>query len=130
VKCDIEVSHWVWQVKNAMNLFDEILNWDSQAVVQSVFLYGSKTWNLTKTVLAWLKGFHIRAAYPMAKKHKPRRGPNHVWVYPATEDVLKECGMHSILHYIGIRREMIFWYMVDPPIHALCTIDPFKRAPT
>ena len=110
-----------------MNLFDEILNWDSQAVVQSVLLYGSKTWNLTKTVLAWLKGFHIRAAYCMAKKHKPRKGPNHVGVYPATGDVLKECRMHSILHYIGVRRETIFCYMVDWPIHFLCTAGERRR---
>jgi hypothetical protein len=39
-----------------------------KAVVQSVLLYGSETWNLTKTALARLKGFHIRAAYRMAKK--------------------------------------------------------------
>ena len=34
-----------------------------KAVVQSVLLYGSETWNLVKTALAWLEGFHIRAAY-------------------------------------------------------------------
>ncbi len=28
-----------------------------KAVVQAVLLYGSKTWNLTKAVLAWLDGF-------------------------------------------------------------------------
>ncbi len=69
-----------------------------KAVVQSVLLYGNKTWNLTKTAMARLDWFHIRAAYRMAKRHKPRRGLNQVWVYPATEDVLKECGMHSIPH--------------------------------
>ena len=91
-----------------------------KVVVQSVLLYGSETWNLIKTALARLEGFHIRAAYWMAKTHKPRKGPNQVWVYPATEDVLKECGMHSILHYIGVRRETIFQYVVDRPIHKTC----------
>jgi hypothetical protein len=43
-----------------------------------------------------------------------------VWVYLATSNVLKECGMHSIAHYIGVRREMIFQYVVDRPIHASC----------
>ncbi len=79
-----------------------------KAVVQSVLLYGSKTWNLTKTVLARLEGFHIRAAYRMAEKHKPRKEPNQMWVYPATEDVLKECGMHSISHYrLGVVRPFL-----------------------
>ena len=43
----------------------------SKAVVQYVLLYRSKTWNLTQSVLAQLEGFHIRAAYGMARKHKP-----------------------------------------------------------
>jgi hypothetical protein len=30
-----------------------------KAVVQAVLLYGSKTWNLTKAVLARLEGFHV-----------------------------------------------------------------------
>jgi hypothetical protein len=30
-----------------------------KAVVQALLLYGSKTWNLTKVVLAWLKGFYV-----------------------------------------------------------------------
>jgi hypothetical protein len=30
-----------------------------KAVVQSVLLYGSKTWVLSKTVMARLEGFHI-----------------------------------------------------------------------
>ncbi len=31
MKRNTEVSHWIWQVKNAVDLFDEILNWDSLA---------------------------------------------------------------------------------------------------
>ena len=48
-----------------------------KAVMQSVLLYGSETWNLMTTPLAWLEGFHIRAAYRMAEKHKPKKGPHH-----------------------------------------------------
>ncbi len=40
-----------------------------KAVVQAVLLYGSKTWNLTQLALARLEGFHVRAAYKMARKH-------------------------------------------------------------
>ncbi len=45
-----------------------------KAIVQSVLLYGSETWVLSPAVMARLEGFHIRAAYWMAKKHVPRRG--------------------------------------------------------
>ena len=43
-------------------------------MVQSVLLYGSKTWNLIQTMLVQLEGFHIHAAYGTARKHKPCKG--------------------------------------------------------
>ena len=67
-----------------------------KAIVQSVLLYGSKTWVLSPAVMARLEGFHICAAYRMAKEHTPRRGMNHQWTYPPSKKVLEECGMHTI----------------------------------
>jgi hypothetical protein len=46
-----------------------------KAVGQAVLLYGSKTWNLTKAVLAWLEGFHVQAAYPVAQVHQQSGWP-------------------------------------------------------
>ena len=90
--------------------------------MQSVLLYGSETWVLSPAVLARLEGFHIRvrAAYWMAKKHVPWRGPNQQWVYPPLDKVLEECGMHTIQHYIDVRRETIVKYVVGRSIHAEC----------
>jgi hypothetical protein len=48
-----------------------------KSIVQPVLLYGSETWVLSPAVMARLEGFHIRAAYRMAKRHVPRRGTNH-----------------------------------------------------
>ena len=50
-----------------------------------------------------------------------------MWVYPATSDVLKECRMHSIVHYIDVRWKTIFGYLVDRPIHASCTAVEWRR---
>ncbi len=80
-----------------------------KAAVQSVLLWGSKTWNLSTTAMAQLEGFHICTAYHMAEKHKPKKGPHHGWVYPQSTDVLQECNMSTILHYnIDVRRNTIF----------------------
>jgi hypothetical protein len=98
-----------------------------KAIVQSVLLYGSKTWNLTITALARLEGFHIRAAYRMAEKHKPKKGPHHKWVYPRSSGILQECGMATILHYIDIRRATIFRYIVDWPIYKACRAGERRR---
>ena len=46
-----------------------------KAVVWAVLLYGSKTWVLSMATLVSLEGSHIHAAYRMAVRHKPRRGP-------------------------------------------------------
>ena len=67
-----------------------------KAIVQSILLYGRETWVLSTASLARLKGFHLRAACRMAKKHVPRRGPHQQWVYPPSDKVLEECGMHTI----------------------------------
>ncbi len=91
-----------------------------KAVVQSVLLYGSKPWNLLTTTLVRLEQFHIRAAYRMAKKHKSKKGPHHRGVYPHSSDVLQECGMATILHYINVRRATIFQYVADRPIYKAC----------
>ena len=77
---------------------------------------------LNNRTVARLEGFHICSDYRMAKKHKPQKGPNHVWVYPRSIGLLKECGMHTILHYIDVRREKMFQYVVDRPIYDLCRI--------
>ena len=94
VRSQIKKARGIWarvgQVLQADNTPPKVSAKFYKAVVQSVLLYGSKTWNLTQTAPARLEGFHIRATYQMAKEHKPWKGPNHVWVYPATSDVLKE----------------------------------------
>ena len=91
-----------------------------RAIVQSVLLYGSKTRVLGPAVMARLEGFHIRAAYRMAKEHTPHRGMNHQWTYPPSEKVLEECKMHTIQHYIDVRRETIAKYVVGRNILAEC----------
>jgi len=78
----------------------QVLRWENappqvsakfyKAIVQSVLLYGSKTWVLSPAAMARLEGFHIRAAYRMVKEHVPRRGPLQQWVYPSSEAVLED----------------------------------------
>ncbi len=80
----------VGQVLRAENVPPRIAAKFYKAVVQAVLLYGSEMWVLSTAALASLEGFHIRAAYRMAVKHKPRRGPGNSWVYPKSKDVLEE----------------------------------------
>jgi hypothetical protein len=70
--------------------------------------------------MAQLKGFHIQAAYQIAKMHKPRRGLQNEWIYPRSEDVLKECGMMTIAEYVQICWQMNAVYVATHPILLEC----------
>jgi hypothetical protein len=49
----------VGQVLRSENVTPRVPAKFYKAVVQAVLLYGSKTWNLTKAIPAWLEGFHV-----------------------------------------------------------------------
>ncbi len=90
------------------------------AVVQAVLLYGSEMWVISLQAMARLEGFHIRAVWRMAQRHKPQQGPRKEWIYPKSEDVLKECGMKTIAEYVQIRRQTIAVYVATRPILQEC----------
>jgi hypothetical protein len=91
-----------------------------KAVVQAVLLYGSETWNLTKSALARLEGFHVCAAYKMAREHLPKKGANREWVYLKTVDILEECGMVTVAAYIQSCCQTIAMYMATRPVFEAC----------
>ena len=75
-----------------------------------------------------MRGFHIHAAYRIAKVNKPKRMPGSAgWWYPSSKDVLEEVGLYTIDHYIGVRRESISSYIRDRPIFQLCMEGQRKR---
>jgi hypothetical protein len=91
-----------------------------KTVIQPILLYGSKTWNLMESTLARLEGFHIRVAYRMTRRHRPKWGTNCVWVYTKSADVLEECIMRTIAGYIRKRRNTIAVYVATQPILEAC----------
>jgi hypothetical protein len=117
----------VGQVLRAENVPPRIAAKFYKAVVQAVLLYGSETWVLLTAALASLEGFHIRAAYRMAVKHKPRRGPGNSWVYPKSKDVLEECAMSTLEEYITVRWQTIAVYVATRPILHECRQGERKR---
>jgi hypothetical protein len=103
----------VKQVLKSENVTPRVVAKFYKAVVQAALLYGSKMWNLTKAVLARLEGFHVQAAYRMAQAHPPRLVAGNRWVYPKMSDILEECSMTTMQHYIQKRRATIAIYIAD-----------------
>ncbi len=75
-----------------------------KATVQSILLFGSKTWNLSPSSLKLLEGFHIRAAWSMTGKRsvKLRDG---TWMYPNLAQFLEDAGLETVAHCIAVQRQ-------------------------
>jgi hypothetical protein len=122
-------SSWarVGQVLRSKNVSPFVAARFYQAIIQAILLYGSESWVISRTAMARLEGFHIRAAYRMAKTNRPKRGSNREWIYSRSEDVLKECGMRTMEEYILARRQTIAVYVAARPILNECRQGECKR---
>ncbi len=91
-------------------------------VVQSLLLYGSETWVISKLVLARLEisisERHTRWQNTMCLSvARIKGGPIPS---PKLEDVLEECKLCTIVEYIKKRRDTIAVYMVEHSIFCDC----------
>ncbi len=122
-------SSWahVGQVLRSKNVSPFVAARFYQAIIQAILLYGSESWVISWTAMARLEGFHIRAAYRMAKTNRPKREPNREWIYPRSKDVLKECGMRTMEEYILACRQTIAVYVATRPILNECRQGERKR---
>ena len=124
VRSNLKKARKVWsrisRVLRAENASPRVCGMFYKATVQAVLLYGSETWSLTTVALKSLEGFNLRAAWRMARKHKPCRQPDRSWTYPETPDVMEEVGLHPIAHYVEVRRQTIARFIVNRPIFECC----------
>ena len=91
-----------------------------QAVVQSVLLYGSESWDMRGALLKQLRGFQIRAAWRMCREHRPQLDEEGKWRYPSRGDVLKEAGLKDIEEYIAARRTTVARFVAGRPVFEAC----------
>ena len=79
-----------------------------KAIVQSVLLFGSETWNLTASQLQALTGFHHRVARRLSGRMPYRDAHLGRWVYPLIEEALEIAGLSPLEEYILQCRWTIF----------------------
>ena len=104
------------RVLRADNATPRVTGMFYKAMVQAVLLFGSETWNLTETALKQLEGFHLKAAWRMAHKNKPRQGQDGMWTYLVLELVLKECRLHMMAQYIKVHRNTVVQSITGRPV--------------
>jgi hypothetical protein len=94
-----------------------------KTIVQSVLLYGSESWVLTKPMIKKLQSFHRRCARYITGMHIRPNDPNDLdgeWTYPPTATVLEAAGLWPILEYIRRRRETVLRFASERYIYRKC----------
>ena len=107
----------VLQVKN---MCPKVCRMIYKATIQTVLLYRSKSWNLTKVMMRRLEGFHITAAYQMARTYKLQENDGGSWTYPSSKDVFEGVGIYPIDHYIRVRRNSIINFVAIRLVYKIC----------
>eukprot|EP00978_Attheya_sp_CCMP212_P005928 scaffold13219_cov61-Attheya_sp.AAC.4 len=92
-----------------------------KAVVQSILLFVSEAWVVTKPMLQALKGFHSRVARQLSGKTPHFCHATYEWIYPPTEKALEEVGLWPIEKYIESCQNAVVDYVATWPIFELCT---------
>ena len=116
----------VSRVLRAENASPKVCGVFYKATIQAVLLFGNETWNLAPSGLKCLEGFHMRAAWRMSGK-RPMKRLDGTWRYPNSEQVLREVGLQTISHYIGVRWQHVANFIVNRPIFQLCQEGVRKR---
>ena len=90
-----------------------------KTIVQSVLLYGSETWVLTRKMLTALESFHHHCARAITRRfiHQNADG---TWTHPNTSETLQAASLFPITEYIRRRRETILPYANSRWIYRQC----------
>ena len=90
VRGNLAKAHRVWarisRVLQAENASARVCGMFYKATVQSVLLFGSKTWVLSPATLQRLEGFHVKAARRMTGL--PPKKVDGSWKFPRKKNVL------------------------------------------
>lgn len=86
-----------------------------KAVVQSVLLYGSETWVLTKANYEILNSFHVTIARKISKTQFRQNPETGIWDRTATATALERAGLSPLITYLVRRREYILPYAATIP---------------
>ena len=90
-----------------------------KTIVQSILLYGSETWVISKQMLRMLRSFHRRCARFITGKHiwQDKEGN---WHHPSSKEVLEMAGLKEIEIYIEQRKSTLMKYANERPIYKIC----------
>jgi hypothetical protein len=91
-----------------------------KAIIQSVLLYGSETWVLTKRMMQNLRSFHQRCARHITGRNIRKDEGTGEWICPDSETTLRVAGLWTIEEYIERRKRTVMKYARERYIYRRC----------
>ena len=89
-----------------------------KVIIQSVLLYGSESWVLTKHIKDKLNSFHRRCSRYITGRHI--RLVNEVWIYPDSKVTLEMADLLLIEEYIENRKRTVCECTMSTNIFKVC----------
>jgi hypothetical protein len=90
-----------------------------KTIVQSVLLYGSETWVVSKQMMKILRSFHRRCSRYIMGKHI-WQDSNGEWHQPSSKEVLEGAGLKTVEEYIEQRKITLMHFVKGRPIYHEC----------
>jgi hypothetical protein len=91
-----------------------------KAVVQTVLLFGSKSWVLTPSMLGKLEGFHRPIARRLTGRAHVYLRSEGTWQYQPLGNAMEEAGLYSMDEFITRRRKKMVDYVATRSIYNMC----------
>ena len=92
------------------------------AVVQTVLLYRSDSWTISKQNMAKLNVFHKRAVRHMTGQHIWKKADGS-WSYPYHQVFLKKCQLLPVKKYITQQRGTLRQYLTEEKLGLLADVE-------
>jgi hypothetical protein len=102
-----------------------------KAIIQSVLLYGSKTWHYKQQSINALTGFHQNVARAITNKQPRRVHPSiDVWLYSNADDALEEANLLPLESYIIKQKsKLLHWAQNREHFHTARRIEHLMSQP-
>ena len=123
IECNIHRARQKWsmigRILSTKHVSPRAMACFYKAIIQSVLLYGSKSWVLTRRTLQKLNSFHHCCARFITGRHI-QENPDGTWTCPSTVETLEQAGLWTIQEYIQRRVDTITPYAQERDIFRKC----------
>ena len=110
-------------IKKRTNGNPKIMSIFYKVIIQSVLLYGSESWVISKHAHKKLQSFHRRCARFITGRHI--KVVDEKWIYPDSKTTMEMADLLPIEEYIQKRKETVKIFTEERKIYSACKLSTY-----